>query len=76
MKRRLQIKIHGAVQGVGFRPFIFNLAHRMSLHGYVQNNNSGVFIEVEGEMKVLSLFLNLIQTEKPPNASIDSMDTA
>jgi hydrogenase maturation protein HypF len=75
MKKRLQIIIHGAVQGVGFRPFIFNLAHRMNLHGYVQNNNSGVFIEVEGEAKELSSFLNFIQTEKPPNALIEGMFT-
>ncbi len=46
---RLRIAIRGAVQGVGFRPFIFRLAGRWELRGWVNNSNQGVFIEVEGK---------------------------
>ena len=49
MKSRTQIWITGIVQGVGFRPFIYNLARKYELKGYVLNNTSGVNIEVEGE---------------------------
>src|SRR5919201_3864000 len=43
---RTQIQITGIVQGVGFRPFVFNLAQRLGLRGYVLNSSSGLFIEV------------------------------
>ena len=46
--RRLRIEIHGAVQGVGFRPFVYRLATELGLTGWVINDTRGVFIEVEG----------------------------
>ena len=45
---RLRIVIQGAVQGVGFRPFVFRLAKELGLRGWVNNSAQGVFLEVEG----------------------------
>lgn len=72
--RRLRITIRGAVQGVGFRPFVFRLAKELSLLGWVINNSHGVFIEVEGQKKTLDQFLLRLQQEKPPRAFIQSME--
>ena len=49
----LRIHITGIVQGVGFRPFIYILATRMGLNGWVRNTSAGVDIEVDGEDEVL-----------------------
>ncbi len=46
---RKQIRVHGIVQGVGFRPFVYNLAEKLGLSGYVLNSSAGVLIEVEGD---------------------------
>ena len=45
---RLKIIVRGAVQGVGFRPFVYRLATELKLNGWVSNSGQGVFIEVEG----------------------------
>lgn len=70
---RLSIHITGIVQGVGFRPFVFRLAQELRLNGYVLNDTSGVTIEAEGEDEALHLLLLKIETEKPPNARIYSL---
>lgn len=70
---RLKLQITGLVQGVGFRPFIFRLAHELGLKGYVLNNTFGVLIEVEGEKQTLDSFLTRIDTEKPPVSKIFSL---
>jgi hydrogenase maturation protein HypF len=74
VNKRLHIVIHGAVQGVGFRPFIFRLAIEMSLNGWVSNSSQGVFIECEGEKENLDLFLLRIEKEKPPISFIQSLE--
>ncbi len=74
-KKRLKLIICGAVQGVGFRPFIYRLATELNLTGWVNNSASGVFIEVEGESKILEEFLSRMQTEKPPRSHIQSIET-
>ncbi len=66
----MQINIKGIVQGVGFRPFIYNLARRLNLSGYVLNNTTGVSIEVEGESPDLKEFINSVKTHPPPQAEI------
>ena len=48
---RLKIIVRGAVQGVGFRPFVYRLATELKLNGWVLNSTQGVFIEVEGDKK-------------------------
>ncbi len=69
----LKIILRGIVQGVGFRPFIYKLAQRYHLNGYVLNSAEGVSIEVEGEEELLDLFLRSIYEELPPLARIDSL---
>ena len=68
----LRILIKGIVQGVGFRPFIYNLAKSFGLKGYVKNTSNGVIIEAEGEF--LNEFLQSIQNKCPPLARIDSIE--
>ena len=71
---RLKVVIRGAVQGVGFRPFVYRLATEMDLQGWVLNSSQGVFIEVEGERPVLEEFLLRLEKEKPPLALIQSLE--
>jgi hydrogenase maturation protein HypF len=71
---RLKVIIHGAVQGVGFRPFIYRLSTELELRGWVLNSSQGVFIEVEGERLVLEEFLLRLEREKPPRAIIHSLE--
>jgi len=72
-QKRIKIHIHGAVQGVGFRPFIYRLAEQYNLNGWVRNNSHGVHIEVEGPSIKLKNFLCAIQNEAPPQARIQSL---
>ena len=65
-KSRLSVRVEGVVQGVGFRPFVRNLATRLGLAGFVGNDASGVFIEVEGEGEHLSAFLVDLEDKAPP----------
>ncbi len=71
--KRLKIEIHGAVQGVGFRPFVYRLAAELSLNGWVINNARGVFIEAEGPKPALETFLQRLSSDKPPLAMIQSL---
>lgn len=70
MRRRVRLEVHGAVQGVGFRPFVWRLAHALSLAGWVRNDISGVFIELEGEDAALAAFLRELRSAPPPLARI------
>ncbi len=74
-QQRLRLEIHGAVQGVGFRPFIYRLATDLALTGWVINDTQGVFIEVEGTSPHLTRFLERLPTEKPPQSIIHSLET-
>ena len=71
---RLRVVIHGAVQGVGFRPFVYRLATEMELPGWVSNSAQGVFIEVESQKDTLNQFLFRLQKEIPPRAFIQSLE--
>jgi hydrogenase maturation protein HypF len=75
-RQRLRIEIHGAVQGVGFRPFVYRLATEHGLTGWVINDTRGVFIEVDGPQPDLEHFLARLAAEKPPRAMIQSLDSA
>jgi len=72
---RLKIAVRGAVQGVGFRPFVHRLAAELGLAGWVNNSSQGVFIEAEGSRPVLEQFLFRLQTEKPPRSFIQSLES-
>jgi hydrogenase maturation protein HypF len=65
--------VRGVVQGVGFRPFVYNLAQRHHLSGFVGNNSNGVFIEIEGDNQSLESFCHELQHNPPPLAHIESI---
>jgi len=68
----IRIHITGIVQGVGFRPFVYGLADRLALKGWVRNTSAGVDIEVDGLQTALEAFINALQEEAPPLSRIDS----
>jgi hydrogenase maturation protein HypF len=72
---RLKIAVRGAVQGVGFRPFVHRLAVELGLAGWVNNSSQGVFIEAEGPRASLEQFLLRLHTEKPPRSFIQSLES-
>ena len=71
--QRLNIHIRGIVQGVGFRPFVYNLARRLQLGGWVLNNSQGVEIEIEGNGEGLAAFLQELESSAPPLAMFDEV---
>ena len=74
-RTRLRVALHGAVQGVGFRPFVHRLATEMALSGWVNNSPQGVLMEVESQRPALETFLRRLQTENPPRSYIESLET-
>ena len=68
-----KIKVKGIVQGVGFRPFVYGLADRYSLSGWVRNSSSGVDIVLEGSEEDLNNFLIELRERPPLLARIDSI---
>jgi hydrogenase maturation protein HypF len=71
-----RIHITGIVQGVGFRPFVYNLATRLNLKGWVRNTSAGVDIEVDGDQDSLDVFLKLLRDEAPPLSRIDEFSAS
>jgi hydrogenase maturation protein HypF len=74
--QRLRLEVRGAVQGVGFRPFVFRLAEALALPGWVLNDARGVFIEVEGPRGTLERFRERVVSERPPHALVQSIEAA
>ncbi|MCC6142945.1 MAG: carbamoyltransferase HypF [Candidatus Hydrogenedentes bacterium] len=72
--RRLQIRISGLVQGVGFRPFVFRIANDLGIRGSVANTPQGVIVDAEATRDRLQAFLLRIETDKPPLASIRDLE--
>lgn len=68
---RLRIRVRGRVQGVGFRPFVWGLAKKQSLTGFVLNDSQGVLIEAEGAD--LDAFVAALRSDAPPLARIDAI---
>jgi len=69
-----KIRVCGVVQGVGFRPFVYRLAHEYSLKGWVRNTSGNVEIEVEGDEETLDNFLTDLETKAPPMARIEKVE--
>jgi hydrogenase maturation protein HypF len=72
---RVKLALRGAVQGVGFRPFVHRLATELAVTGWVNNSPQGVFVEAESPRQTLEQFLRRLEAEKPPRSSIQSMET-
>ncbi len=73
---RRRLHVDGVVQGVGFRPFVYNLAGALGLAGWVSNSSRGVFIEVEGPVGALDGFRARLEAEAPPLSRIMSVSEA
>ena len=69
----MRISVRGVVQGVGFRPFVYQLATKHNLKGWVCNTSGDVKIEVEGERRALDRFLNDLVTLAPPLARLEDI---
>lgn len=68
---RIRMNIQGVVQGVGFRPFVYNLARELNLKGWVNNTALGVDLEIEGESESLEQFVRRLIDDAPPLALIE-----
>ena len=73
---RYRIELNGAVQGVGFRPFVFRLASTLALNGYVQNSTDGLVIEVEGAADRVAQFIDRLAYERPRTALVTREDVS
>jgi len=76
MAQRRRMQVAGVVQGVGFRPFVYGLAHRHELGGFVLNDARGVVIEVEGAKEKLDRFAAALVEQAPPLARISALETS
>jgi hydrogenase maturation protein HypF len=68
------LRVHGVVQGVGFRPFVYRLAHSHGLRGWVLNAGEGVQIHVEGDAPAVDRFVQDLQAHPPPASRIAEID--
>lgn len=71
----LKVKVQGVVQGVGFRPFVYNLALKFDIKGYVNNDSSGVNILLQSDKKTIEDFLQELKNFPPPLAEIYNIST-
>jgi hydrogenase maturation protein HypF len=72
---RRAIRVRGAVQGVGFRPFVFRLANELELAGWVFNDAQGVAIEVQGPEPALSSFERRLTSDAPSLARVEHLES-
>jgi hydrogenase maturation protein HypF len=73
MTVRTRARVSGTVQGVGFRPFVYRVAHEQGLGGWVLNDEHGVLLEVEGDPDSVAEFFARMRSEAPPLASVDDL---
>lgn len=71
--QRWRVRVTGVVQGVGFRPFVYRLAHEYSLTGWVNNDSAGVVLEAQGRLPDLSAFTAALSAEAPPLARVSEV---
>ncbi len=71
----VRICVRGVVQGVGFRPFVYQLATKYNLKGWVCNTSEDVKIEVEGEAEAIEQFLRALREQAPPLSHIEDITT-
>jgi hydrogenase maturation protein HypF len=70
---RWRVQVHGIVQGVGFRPFVYRLAHELGLAGWVRNDGAGVTIEAVGTEAQLRALTQRLRIDAPPLAQVDEV---
>jgi len=71
----VKITVNGVVQGVGFRPFVYRMAHKYGLNGYVKNlGDAGVEIVVEGETQQIRKFISDLKFHAPPLARVHEIE--
>src|SRR5271157_4151947 len=75
-RKRVRVRLRGIVQGVGFRPFVYNLAARLELAGWVLNSSAGLTAEAEGAAAAVDEFLRAVTQEPPPLAWIQEVEIA
>ena len=68
------VKVKGIVQGVGFRPFVYNLCKKLKINGWVNNDDEGVNIALETDEFLIEEFIKQLKTYSPPLAVIDSLE--
>jgi hydrogenase maturation protein HypF len=71
----MRVRVGGTVQGVGFRPFVFRLAHELALAGWVRNDERGVELEVEGTRDAVAALLTRLREHAPPLASVEDVSS-
>lgn len=71
--KRFRLEIKGVVQGVGFRPFVYSIAKKFDVKGFVGNESSGIFVEIEGEENLLNEFVEYLKTNAPPLSHISEI---
>ena len=74
MVTRWRYRIEGQVQGVGFRPFVYRLAHQVGVGGSIRNDSRGVVIDVQGDDDRLARFERGLATQLPPLAVISRLE--
>jgi len=74
--QRLRVSLRGAVQGVGFRPFVYRLATELGLTGWVLNSSAGLVVEVEGPTHQLNTFEQRLETERPRASVVTVRESA
>ncbi|MBL8865415.1 MAG: carbamoyltransferase HypF [Planctomycetia bacterium] len=72
---RRRLTVWGIVQGVGFRPFVYQLAVRHGLTGYVGNDSAGVIVEVQGEAEQVERFVQDLSAHSPPLARVHRVES-
>ncbi|MEL7028306.1 MAG: acylphosphatase, partial [Pseudomonadota bacterium] len=72
---RERIRVRGAVQGVGFRPFVWKEARSQQLNGWVLNDEAGVLMEVEGPSASVARFTARLKTSAPPLSRVDAVES-
>jgi hydrogenase maturation protein HypF len=68
--QRLRLRVRGAVQGVGFRPFVYRLAQELGVTGWIANDPAGVIMEIEADDDQVAAFLGALHTQAPPRAQL------
>jgi hydrogenase maturation protein HypF len=71
--RAVSLHVTGIVQGVGFRPFVYNLAYRLGVTGWVKNTSDGVYAVAEGDPATVAAFVAGIRDGAPPMAVVESV---